>query len=396
LQYDYQTVTPREETGAVKWTMMRRDCPDVAPGVVPMSVADMEFKTAPEIARGLAQFVGEAIFGYTAPTGAYYDAVCGWMKRRHGWEIDREWIVTFPGVVGAFYAAVRALTREGEGVIVMPPVYYPFYSAVTQAGRRLEPVPLHADGMRYTVDFPALERCAAKPDVKVLLFCSPHNPVGRVWSPQELARVAEICAVHGVVVISDEIHADLMMSGHRHTVFAAVSKQAEQNCIVCTAPSKTFNLAGLQTSNIFIPSPALREAFTKEVARTASGGCNCVGYRACELAYTRGEAWLEGALAVIDSNRDLVRRTLASRLPAVRAGEMEGTYLLWLDFRALGLPYRELERRCRKAQVFFDEGYLFGDEGRGFERMNLACPSRAVEEALGRLCAAFANLPENG
>lgn len=386
MKYDFETLVNRHYTGSAKYEQMRAWNPDVPEGIVPFSVADMELKTPPEIVESLKNLLDEHILGYTIPTPAYLDAVCHWMKERNGWEIRPEWIVGSTGVVSAFFAAVRAFSNPGDGVIVMSPVYYPFYYAMERNGRRIVKSPLIHTGETYLIDFEDLERQAKEEKNKVLIFCSPHNPVGRVWTREELVRVAEICRRNHVLVVSDEIHSDLIMPGYRHTVFATLSQVDADNVIVCTAPTKTFNLAGLQVSNIIIPNPSIRRRFNAEMESQGAFSLNVFGYRACETAYRECREWLEELLRHIKKNHLELKRYMAANLPEVKVYDLEGTYLQWMDFNSLGWDKAELERFLhQEALVFFDEGYVFGDEGSGFERMNLACPTWVMMEGLERL-----------
>lgn len=386
MRYDFSSKVERKDAGSYKWEDMYKKKPDVSPDTVPFSVADMELMNPPEIIMGLQSFLDSAVLGYTGMTSAYKKVVIGWMKRHHNWEPDESWIVTSPGVVPAFFNAVRAFTEPGDGVILMPPVYYPFLGSVEKNGRTVAENPLLLRDGGYTIDFEDLEKKAQDPKNKLLLFCSPHNPVGRVWSREELQRVSEICLANHVFVVSDEIHSDLLLPGVNHTVFASLSKEAEQNCIVCTAPSKTFNLAGLQTSNIFIPNEERRSRFQQEFAKTAIGGVGILGLKACEIAYTQCDEWLKQLCLLLQENHDLVQEFMAEYLPQVQVFPLEGTYLQWMDFRGLGMNYRQLEVFMQqKAEWFLDEGYVFGKEGRGFERLNLACPTSVLQDALERL-----------
>jgi aminotransferase/cystathionine beta-lyase len=315
------------------------------------------------------------------------------MQRRHDWSVDPKWIVQSPGVVPGFFNAIRALTEPGDGVIIQTPAYYPFYMAIEKNQRRLVRNPLVATDGRYELDYDGLEREARDPRNKVLLFCTPHNPTGRVWTPAELQRVADIVLANDLVLISDEIHFDLILPGHRHTVFANLGDEIAQRSIICTAPSKTFNLAGMSTSNIIIPNEDLRQKFVVEQERTGFFGLTVLGYKACELAYTKGEPWLAGLLDLVEKNRVLVKEFMAEHLPAVRVFDLEGTYLQWMDFRAFGRSAEELQRiNEQEAFVFFDEGAMFGEEGAGCERMNLATPTAAVEAALNRLAESYSLL----
>ena len=387
MKHDFVTVVDRSFMGSSKWEGMKKKNPDVPAKIIPFSVADMELKNPPEIMEGLKEALdSDLILGYTTMTPAYLEAVRGFMKRRHGWEIRTDWIVPSPGVVPALSYAVSALTEPGDGVIIMPPVYYPFSMVTEMNGRTLVENPLIDNGGRYEIDFEDLEEKAKNPNNRLLIFCSPHNPVGRVWTREELERVAEICVRNHVFVVSDEIHFDLIMPGKKHTVFAELSKEAAENCIVCTAPSKTFNLAGMQTSNLMIPNPEIRERMEKELRRNAFVGLGILGQTACQLAYERCDDWLNELLIHLDGNRRYVEHFLEEQIPQIKAYPLEGTYLMWLDFRGLGLSCEELENcMVREAYLFFDEGYIFGTGGAGFERMNIACPRQALEGAMNRL-----------
>lgn len=389
--YDYTTLVDRTRLSSAKWAAMREANPDVPPGIPPFSVADLDLRTAPEIVNGLKAFLDDdPVFGYTRPPASFINAVVDWMQRRHGWTVDPAWLVQSSGVVPGFFNAIRAYTQPGEGVIIQTPAYYPFYMAVERNHRRLVRNPLVLRDGRWTIDFDALERLAADRRNKLLLFCSPHNPTGRVWTRDELERVAEIVLAHDLILVSDEIHFDLVLPGHRHTVMSTLGQDIAGRTVVCTAPSKTFNLAGMQASNIVIADPGLRARFVAELEATGFIFLTTLGYKACELAYTRGERWLDGLLQLVQRNHELVKRFMAERLPKVKVFDLEGTYLQWMDFRALGKSAAELETiHERQALVFFDEGTMFGEEGAGFERMNLATPTAAVEAALQRLARAY-------
>ena len=390
--YDFENVVDRSELGSGKWMEMRGANPDLPDGIVPFSVADMELKNAPEIMEGLREYLDadKLTLGYTTFTGSYNNAVAGWMKTRHGWDVDMRWNVLTPGVVSAFFNAVRAYTGPGEGVIIFSPVYYPFNMAVSGQRRRLVDIPLIDRGMRYEIDWDEFEKAAAIPENKLLLFCSPHNPVGRVWQPDELRRVSDVCLRNGVIVLSDEIHNDLVMPGYRHTVFATLSEAAAQNCVLCTAPSKTFSLAGLQTSNIFVPNEVLRHKLLDELRSFGLFSLNIIGYKACEIAYTKCAGWLNQVITLISENASYTEAFMAEKIPQIKVYPLEGTYLQWWDCRELFGDHLEMEEFMRmKASLFFDEGYIFGDTGKGFERINLACPKKVLIEALERLHAAL-------
>ena len=386
MNYDFETLIDRGNQGAAKWELMKAQAPDVPKGVVPLSVADMEFVNAPEIRAALHRFLDEGVLGYGCMTDRYRAAVCGWMQRRHAFPAQPEWIVPSPGVVPALYYAVRACTAPGDGVIVPTPVYYPFFAAVEKNGRRVVRCPLINRGERYEFDFDALEAAARQRENTLLLLCSPHNPVGRVWTERELSRLSDICLEHHVFVVADEIHHDLILPGHRHTVYAGLSAAAADNCILCTAPSKTFNIAGLQASNILVPNAAVRARLEAEMGKSGAGELNVMGGVACEAAYNEGAAWLDALLLKIQENADLCKGFLADNVPGVRAYPLEGTYLQWWDCRGLGLPQEKLIALLEgEALLFSDDGALFGPEGAGFVRVNLACPTRVLEAVLSRV-----------
>ncbi len=381
MKYDFTTLIDRSTHGSGKWDGMREKKPELKYSPVPLSVADMEFRNPPEIAEGLKEFMDTHILGYTGPTREYYDAVCAWMERRHNWNIEPDWIVGTHGVVEALKVSVEAYCKPGEGVITFTPVYYPFYMAIENHGCEIARCPLRYQDNAYTIDFGLFEKLCSEENNKMFLLCSPHNPVGRVWSAEELTRICDICRKHKVRIISDEIHFDIIMPGFKHTTIHNVAKPSD-NIIVCTAPSKTFNLATMQTSNIIIPDEEDRKRF-KEIL--GFGGPSALGLEACRIAYTRCEEWAKEMVQVIDGNRQAAVDFIAERLPEIKAIELQGTYLLWLDCTALGKNKEELENMMVEAELFLDEGYMFGDEGIGFERVNLAVPRDELMKALERL-----------
>lgn len=383
--YDFNTILPRKNCGSMKWDELNAyHCPE---DIIPFSVADMELCTMPEIVEGLKKFLDQSILGYANPTPAYKDSVVQWMKRHHNWDASPEWIIDTPGVIHAFFSAVHAFTKPGDGILLMTPVYYPMYFAAQRNGRKLVSSSLINTNGVYTIDFEDFEAKAKLPDTRLCILCSPHNPSGRVWTVEELQRIHEICLANNVLVCSDEIHNDLIMPGHKHTVFASLSEEAAQNSIICTSPSKTFNLAGLQTSNIFIPNKTYRERFYAELLRhDGNPKCNILGLEGCRLAYTCGDAWLSQLLTLLETNRQLVTGFLHTHYPEVHVSPLEGTYLLWMDFRPLGIEPHALSRILKEeAYLFFDDGFIFGDLGAGFERWNLACPTHFISEGLKRL-----------
>ena len=392
MGYDFTTLVSRRNTGSTKWNAMYAYNPNVPEDVVPMSVADMELKNPPQIGRGLAEYLQTAILGYTDPTERFYDAVIRWQRRRNGWEIRPEWIVDYPGVVPAFFHLTKFLTQPGDGVILLTPVYYPFYEAVHNSGRTLTESPLlYRDGT-YSIDFADLEAKAKEAKNKLLIFCSPHNPVGRLWTEEELRRVGRICLENGVRIISDEIHSDLILTRERrHVPMASLSEELAQITVTCAAPSKTFNLAGMITSYLVIPNQEIREVVLKGRRQEGTFHCNIAGYRALEIAYNQCEDWLEELLELLRANRDLVEKFMAEKIPQIRPVSLEATYLQWLDCSGLGMSGEELDRFMRdEAYWFTDPGAMFGAAAAQFQRINLACPTAVMQAALDRLYAALA------
>ncbi|MDD6216110.1 MAG: pyridoxal phosphate-dependent aminotransferase [Roseburia sp.] len=390
MKYDFETLVRREDTGSEKWNEMYEKSPEVGKEVVPFSVADMEFKNAPEIMEGLKKYLDTHIMGYTCATDSYYESVIDWMKRHHGFTPQKEWIVETAGVVPALHEMVQAFTEPGDGVLIMTPVYYPFSMAVRQHDRMLVETTLVNENGTYSIDFADFEEKASREEVKLLILCSPHNPIGRIWTRDELVRIADICLKNHVFIISDEIHFDLVLPGYEHVSMGTLSDNYLNNCAICTAPSKTFNLAGFQTSNILIPNASYRNKMTGARGYFA---LNILGYQACELAYRYGEDWLAELLQVIDQNKKLVEQFFEQKFPQIKVSPLQGTYLMWIDFRALGMNGKELETFMQqKAEWFLDEGYIFGKAGEGFERLNLACPTWVIKEALERMEKALGEL----
>lgn len=385
--YNFTTIGKRYDVGSAKWEEIHKYLPEEQGDIIPFSVADMELEIAPEIREGLKKYIDNYVLGYARPTKDFLQVVCNWMKKRHNWNIQPEWIVSTPGVVPAFYGAVNCFTQPGDGVLLLTPVYYPMSKAIRANGRQIVESPLINNHGRYEIDFVDFEKKVQEPNTKLFILCSPHNPCSRVWSKGELTKMAEICMENHVLVVADEIHSDLIMPGYTHTAYGSLSEAIQNNAIICTAPSKTFNLAGLQTSNIIIANPKLRQTYKNHMdLHSAVAKCNVLGYEANRLAYTLCEGWLDQLIEVIDKNRQVIETYLGEKYPEIIITPLEGTYLMWLDFNALGIPYEELAQALRlEAKLFFDDGYIFGKAGEGFERWSLACPTRYIEEALVRL-----------
>lgn len=382
MKYDFHSIPDRSNCGSAKW----RPVPGASTQMVPLSVADMEFPTAPAIVSALKNLLDTTILGYTKPTQAYFDAVCSWMQRRHQFDIVPEQIILTPGVVQGLGCLIDAMSQPGEKVIIMNPVYYPFDRVILDYDRQISYCPLKLDGTDYTIDFDLFEQLAAQSDARILLFCNPHNPVGRVWTRPELERLVDICHRNGLFIISDEIHNDLILPGHTHTVTATVSHIARDICAVCTAPSKTFNLAGVQCSNIIVPLAHAEKVRSK--AKRLYGMLNVFSYTACIAAYNQCEDWLEELLQVICENGRYVQNFIAEHIPEITVVPAQGTYLQWWDCRGLGLSTEKLAEFMHNAGLWLDEGCIFGKGGEGFERINLACSRVTLERTMDRLLQA--------
>lgn len=384
MHYDFDEVIDRTGTNSVKFDFAAEHGKPI--DVLPLWVADMDFRAPQPVLDALQKAVDHGIFGYSGTKEDYDRAVIGWFQRRLHWDPEPKWLVKTPGVVFALATAVRALTQPGDAVIVQPPVYYPFYNVVTNNGRELVKNPLCYQNGRYTIDFSDFEEKIVRHKVKLFLLCSPHNPVGRVWTREELKELGRICAKHDVFVVSDEIHCDFAFPEHPHTVFSDANPELAEQTIICTAPSKTFNLAGLQASNIWIPGGGARTLFRQELSRCGYSGLNLMGLVACQAAYTSGEEWLEQCRDYLRANLSYLREFLAANLPELRLVEPEGTYFAWVDCSGLGLSRQELDRLIEeKAKLWLDAGHMFGEESEQFQRIVLACPRKTLERALDRL-----------
>jgi cystathionine beta-lyase len=385
---DFDEIIERGSTDSLKYDFAsHRGMPD---GLLPLWVADMDFRTAPCVVEALVDKSRHGIFGYSESREDYFEALQSWFSLRFGWDIKPEWLIKTPGVVFAIYAAIRALTQEGDAVLIQQPVYYPFAEAVRANSRELAVNELVYSGGRYHINFEDFERKITERRVKLFVLCSPHNPVGRVWTKDELIRMGDICVKHGVLVVSDEIHADFVYPGFVHTVFASLKPAFADIAVTCTAPTKTFNLAGLQISNILISNQAIRTRIHQEILRTGGGLVNAMGIVACRAAYAQGEAWLDELKTYLNGNLVFLREFIRARIPSVRLVEPEGTYLVWLDFHALGLDDKALDDLIiHRAKLWLDGGTMFGQGGSGFQRINIACPRSLLTQALKQLEAAI-------
>lgn len=380
--FDLDKVYDRRDTGDSKWDLKKKG---LSPDAVSMWVADMDFPVAPPIQEAIIAKAKTGFYGYHQPDTEYYQAVISWMKKQYGWEVAREEIVLTEGVVMAIKFAIQAYTRPGDGIIVQKPVYYPFDESILKNNRKLIENELILQDDHYECDFADFEQKIIANNVKMFIFCNPHNPVGKVWQKAEIKRLGDICRKHGVIVVADEIHADFIYEG-KHWPFTKVDESFKAFTIVCTAPSKSFNLAGLMTSNIIIADKRLRTVFQRVMVENGVFMLNTFSYLACQTAYTKGLPWLEEVLAYIKDNFTYLDNYLKERLPILKLIKAQGTYLAWVDFRSLGLDDKELEKfMLEEAELWLDEGYIFGTGGSGFERFNLATPRSNLKKALIKL-----------
>lgn len=384
MTYNFDEIIDRKNSNSIKYDFAaERGKPE---DILPLWVADMDFRTPSPVIEALVKAAQHGIFGYSDTKEEYFWSVYNWYNTRFNWSVKREWLVKTPGVVYAIATAIRALTDEGDAVMIQQPVYYPFSDLILANQRKLINNPLIYKNGKYYMDFEDFEEKIIKHKVKIFILCSPHNPVGRVWTNEELTRVGDLCIKHNVMVISDEIHGDFTYKGIKHFVFADLKPEYLNNSIICTAPSKTFNLAGLQVSNIFIPNRDIRRKFKEEMKRTGYSQLNTLGLVACQAAYEHGAPWLEELKEYLEGNLEFIRNFLAERLPQIKIVEPEGTYLVWLDCRALNLSEEELEDLIvNKAKLWLDGGTMFGREGEGFQRINIACPRVILEKAFLQL-----------
>ncbi len=392
MSIDFNQIIKRSGTDCIKYDAAReRGKPE---GLRPFWVADMDFKAPDPVLAALQRRVDHGIFGYSEPDpDRYFAPLQKWYRTNHNWEPEQTWLVKTPGVVFALAMAVKAFTKPGDSVLIQQPVYHPFSAVIVNNGRRLVNNPLSLQDGTYHIDFVDFENKIVANQVKMFILCSPHNPVGRVWTEAELHRVGDICLKHQVLVIADEIHADFVWPGFKHTVYASLGEKYAQQAVICTAPSKTFNLAGLQISNIFIPNPELRQKFAAEITKTGYSQLNALGLVACEAAYREGETWLTALKAYLLENLNFTRRFVQENLPQIKLIEPQGTYLLWLDFRALGLSEEQREDLLlRQAKLWLDSGAMFGKDGEGFERWNITCPRATLDQGLTALAAAVHKL----
>lgn len=391
MPYDFDKVTERKNTNSLKYDFARER--GKKEELLPMWVADMDFPTPPEVSEALINAARHGIFGYSEVKEDYFNVLHKWFLSHYRWNIDRKWLVKTPGVVFAISMAVRSLTSEGDSVLIQRPVYYPFSEAILSNNRNLVNNPLLYENGAYRIDFDDFERKIIEYKVKLFILCNPHNPVGRVFTREELTRLGDICVKHDVLVVSDEIHADFIHPGHEHLVFASLKEDYGERTVTCTAPSKSFNLAGLQVSNIFIQNPAIRRKYREEIIKAGYSQLNTLGLIACKAAYEFGEEWLKELEAYIYENLLTARAFIEKEIPELKVIDTEGTYLLWVDFNSLGLETEDLEKFITdKAGLWLDGGTMFGPEGKGFQRFNVACPREILLKALNQLKDAVSSI----
>ncbi len=388
--YNFDTVVNRKNTLSIKYDFaVERGMPE---NILPYWVADMDFPCPKEITDALNKSVNHSIFGYTEVKEEYYSSVLGWFKKRFNYTLEKEWLVKTPGVVYAICTAVKAYTKENDAVLIQRPVYYPFSSSIEDNNRKLINNPLVFENGQYSIDFVDFEKKIIENNVKLFILCSPHNPVGRVYTKEELQQLGNICKKHNVIVVSDEIHCDFVRGGNTHNLFFSVDESFKDFTVLLTAPSKTFNLAGLQVSNIFIPNLNLRKQFIKEIHKTGYSQLNTMGLVATQAAYEHGEEWLTDLSKYLDHNLFTIRNYLEEKLPKVKLIEPQGTYLAWLDFSELNLTVAQLNNLIiKEANLWLDCGTMFGPEGSNFQRINYACPNSLIIKLLDNLYDTFKN-----
>lgn len=381
MKYNFDEIVSRRHTCSYKWD----SAPSDEKEVLPLWVADMDFRTAPVIVEALERRVRHGIFGYVRVPDAYYESVARWFVRWHGWKMETDWIIYTSGVVPAISAVIKALTVPGDGVVVQTPVYNCFFSSIRNNGCRVVPNPLIYENRTFRIDFEDLDRKTADPGVRLLLLCNPHNPAGRVWTREELVRIGEICQKNGVRVIADEIHCELVFPGHEYVPFASTGENQLRNSVTCVSPSKAFNLAGLQIASIISCDRAVRERIVRAININEVCDVNPFGVEATIAAYEGGEDWLLQLLDYLKGNYDLLCDFFKTYLPQIPVTSLEGTYLVWTDCRAFHLPSDALQALLlEETGLWLNSGTLYGAEGEGFLRWNIACPRVVLHDALTR------------
>ena len=380
MKYDFNEIIPRRHTNSYKWDSATDE------DVLPLWVADMDFRTAPPVVEALQKRVEHGIFGYTKVPSAYYEAITNWFARRHGWQIDKDWIIYTSGVVPALSAIIKALTKPGDRVLVQTPVYNCFFSSIRNNNCEVVDNPLIYTNRTYHIDFTNLERLTADPNVKLMLLCNPHNPTGRVWTREELTRLGEICLRNNVIVVADEIHCELVYPGHTYTPFASISKTFLMNSVTCTSPSKAFNLAGLQIANIISADEEVRMRIDKAININEVCDVNPFGVEALMAAYNNGEEWLEELKHYLAENYSYLKEYFNKHLPQFPVTTLEGTYLVWVNCSVLQQRSKDIvETLLKEEKLWVNEGSMYGEAGKSFIRINIACPRQILTDGLNRL-----------
>ncbi|KEO80816.1 MalY/PatB family protein [Tumebacillus flagellatus] len=384
---NFDQIVERRGTNSYKWDLGEKLFGSAE--VLPLWVADMDFPAPEEVQRAFSERVAHGVFGYNVKPQSTMDSILAWLKNRHGWEVPQAWVSSSPSVLTSLALLLEIYTEPGDEVILQTPVYHAFFGIIRGNGRKVVENPLRCQNGRYIMDYEDLEE-KLKVGAKVLVLCSPHNPVGRVWEPEELRKVGELCLKYNVPVISDEIHFDLVMRGHRHTMFSSLSDEVAQNSVTLFSITKTFNLAGIHTSTAVIPNDTVRRQFTARLNALNLGGESTFAPIATEAVYTEGVQWLDQLREYVQGNYDYLREFVAERMPQIKVMPLEATYLAWLDVRSLGMSGEELKAwMYQKAKVALNEGSAFGKNGEGFLRLNLACPRAVLVEGLNRMKTAL-------
>lgn len=383
MKYDFDTVINRKNTNSIKW-----DCTDEifhSNGILPLWIADMDFQSPQPVIDALTKRAEHGVYGYTESSKAYYDSIITWIYKRFDWKISSDWIINTPGVVPAIIFSILSFTEPKDKILVQSPVYHPFFSSITNTDRELVNCPLKNENGHYTMDYEGIEE-KFKTGVKATIFCSPHNPVGRVWTKEELTKFGELCLKYNVLIISDEIHSDIIYKGNKHIPIASISKEFSKNTITCIAPSKTFNVAGLETAAAIIENTELHKKLSETLSKLWLGGSNVFGVTALEAAYTYGEEWLTQLLDYLEGNINYFIAFIEKKIPALTVHKPEGTYLLWVDCRNLGMNSKDLKSFFTEtAKVGLNSGDMFGEGGEYFQRVNIGCPRAVLKEALERI-----------
>jgi len=390
VKYNFDEIIDRRNTESAKWKALkglygRED-------IIPMWVADMDFKSPPEVIQSLKERADHGVFGYPMIDDNYFDSFVNWVKKRHELNISKEWIITADGVVDALKIAILAFSKPGDKVVIQTPVYYPFYNIIKSNGREILRNSLKTENGNYLMDYEDLEKKLSDKRTKLFILCNPHNPVGRVWTKQELKKLSDLCIKHNVILLSDEIHSDLIYPSNKHIPIVSISQEIKEKSLTFYAPSKTFNLAGLKASYVVIPNNELRNEYKNTIESISSSSLNIFGMIAAKAAYEKGEDWLKELLIYLESNIDFVISFFNNKLPKVKITKPEGTYLMWLDFRAYGDEEKIKEILVNQAKVGLEEGSIFGEEGKGYFRMNIGCPKSVIEKACNNIYNAFNDL----